>query len=155
MVSNSVYLWLYCTMVVNMNDDQIRISAKNLGSFAIPNCCNRCLWLKLRLQFSLPYRTFHSTSSPIEPYTKGITWTHFERFGRLPGWFLEFGEFDAVVPVPHYSKFFVIDEETNIKLIGTPDQILLRKDKGYSIIAYESTTLHQLKIHYCLFIKSA
>jgi hypothetical protein len=132
-------------MVVNMNDEQIRISAKNLGSFAIPNCCNRCLWLKLRLQFSLPYQTFHGVSSPINPYTKAIVLTHFERFGKLPGWFSEFGEFNAVVPVPHYSKFFIVDEETNIKLTGTPDQILLRKDNGYSIINYESTEFTSAK----------
>jgi len=57
----------------------------------------------------------------------------------LPNWFSKFGEFNAVVPVPHYSKFFMIDEETNIKLTGIPYQILRRKDNGYSIIDFEST----------------
>ena len=128
-----------------MNDEQIRISAQNLSSFALLNCCNRCLWLKLRLQFSLPYQTLHGVSSFIESYTKRIVSTHFERFGKLPGWFSEFGEFSEVVPVPHYSKFYIVDEETNIKLTGTPDQILLRKDSSYSIINYESTKFTSAK----------
>jgi hypothetical protein len=135
-----------------MNEDQICISAKNLGSFAIPNCCNRCLWLKLRLQFSLPYQIFHGISSPIDPYTKKIIWKHFEKFGRLPDWFSEFGEFNAVVPVPHYSKFFMVDEETNIKLTGMPDEILQRKDNGYSIIDYESARFNLAKDSFSLLL---
>ena len=33
-------------LVVVMNNEQIRISAKNLGSLALTNFCPRCFWLK-------------------------------------------------------------------------------------------------------------
>jgi len=102
-------------------------------------------WLKLRLQFSLPYQTFQGISSLIDTYTKRIIWTHFKRFGSLPGWFSEFGEFNTTIPVPHYSKFFMVDGENDMKLTGTPDQILLRKDNGYSIIDYESAQFTSAK----------
>jgi hypothetical protein len=39
----------------------------------------------------------------------------------------------------------MVDEETNIKLTGTPDEILQRKDNGYSIIGYESAKFTSAK----------
>jgi hypothetical protein len=51
----------------------------------------------------------------------------------------------AVVPVPHHSKFFMVDKETNIKLTGTPDQILQRKDNGYSMVDYKSAIFTSAK----------
>jgi len=36
--------------------DILRISAKNLGALAMPNCCRKCFWLKLKLAFKLPYQ---------------------------------------------------------------------------------------------------
>ena len=40
--------------------------------------------------------------------------------------------------VPHYSKFSVIDAESNILLRGVPDEILCKSDDSYFIIDYKT-----------------
>jgi hypothetical protein len=94
--------------------DQIQISAKNLGILAL-DYCPRCFWLKLKLNFRMPYQIFPGIFSSIDSYTKKITWNYFEKNKKLPPWFSKFGEFLRPVPVPGWSKFYLIDEETNIK----------------------------------------
>lgn len=122
-----------------MENQQIRISAKNLGSLALPNCCKRCFYLKLKLNFKLPFQIFPGIFSSIDSYSKKITWSHFEKVGKFPDWFSDFGEFQKPVPVPHWSKYFLIDEETNVKLTGQPDEILQRKDNSYFIWDYKTS----------------
>jgi len=49
----------------------------------------------------------------------------------------------------NWSKYFLIDEETNIKLTGQPDEILKKKDGSYSIIDYKTSkfTANQDSLH--------
>jgi hypothetical protein len=91
------------------------------------------------LNFKVPWQIFPGIFSSIDSYSKKITWSHFEKFGRLPDWFSDFGEFEKPIPVPHWSKYFLIDEETNVKLTGQPDEILQRKDKSYFIWDYKTS----------------
>ena len=91
-----------------MNKEQIRISAKNLGSLALPDCCKKCFYIKLKLK------------------------------NKLPPWFSEFGDYEMPIKVPGWNKFFYIDEETNVKLTGIPDEVLKKKDGSYAIIDYKT-----------------
>lgn len=120
-----------------MKNEQIRISAKTLGHLlAMPNSCPRCAWLKLKCD--LPFQIFPGIFSSIDSYIKKITWSHYERDGRLPNWFKHFGEFGKPVKAPPRSQFYFIDEETNVQLTGIVDDILQRKDGSYFIVDYKT-----------------
>ena len=119
-------------------NNQIRISAKNLGSLAMPNCCKRCFWIKLKLHQKLPWQIFPGIFSSIDSYSKSITSTYFDKYKKLPPWFSPYGDFIKPVSVPHHNRFFIIDEKTNIRLTGVPDDIFLNADNSYSIIDYKT-----------------
>jgi len=125
--------------------NQIRISAKNLGSLALANFCPRCFWLKLKLKFKLPWQIFPGIFSSIDSYSKKITWSYYEKYGVVPPWFQPFGEFIKPVKVPHYSKYFLFRENENILLTGIPDDIFQKRDGSYFIIDYKAArfTDHQ------------
>lgn len=116
--------------------EQIRISAKNLGELAMPDFCPRCFWIKLNCK--LPYQIFPGIFSSIDSYSKKITWNYYEKFGKLPDWFDEFGNFEKPVKAPSRSKFFIVDKTTNVKLTGTLDEIVQKKDGSYFIIDYKT-----------------
>ncbi len=121
-----------------MEDEQIRISAKNLGQLALPDYCPRCFWLKLKLKFKLPWQIFPGIFSTIDSYSKKITWQYFDRYKKLPDWFAPFGEFTGLIPIPGWSKFCIVDEETGIRLTGVPDDIFIMADGRFFIIDYKT-----------------
>jgi hypothetical protein len=127
--------------------EQIRISAKNLGSLALKNCCKRCFYLKLKLQFKLPFSIFPGIFSSIDSYSKKISWTYYEKFKKLPPWFDSY-KFLKPLKVPHFSKFFIVDKETNVMLTGVPDEVFLNDNNSHSIIDYKTSrfTAHQDKL---------
>jgi len=63
---------------------------------------------------------------------------YFEKHKQLPDWFNEFGDLLKPVPVPHYTKFYVINGETNVKLAGSPDEIFQKEDGSFCIIDYKT-----------------
>ena len=120
--------------------DPIRISAKHLGALTMPDFCERCFWLKLKMQFRLPFQIFPGIFSSIDSYSKKITNLCFDKHEYVPHWFDEFGDLSSSKPikVPHHSKFFCIDEATNITMTGVADDILECPDGSYFIIDYKT-----------------
>jgi hypothetical protein len=125
------------------NTEVLRISARDLGALALPDSCPRCQWLRLRCQHRLPFQTFAGISIILDSYTKRIVFEHYERYHRVPHWFSPFGDLETPVSVPHPSKFFVIDNETNIRLSGVPDALFKCKDNTYCIIDYKTARWSQ------------
>ena len=121
-----------------MNNEQIRISAKNLGILALDNYCPRCFYLKLKMGFKLPWSIFPGIFSSIDSYSKKTTWQYFEKYGRVPFWFDELEEFEKPIRVPHHSKFFIVDDETGIKLTGVPDDVFQMNNEKYFIVDYKT-----------------
>ena len=121
-----------------IEDNTIRISAKNLGSLALPNFCPRCFWLKMKLQQKLPWFIFPGIFSSIDSYSKNFTLAYFDKYEKLPPWFSPFGNFIRPVQVPHHSRFFIIDKKRNIRLTGTPDDIFLTANNSFAIIDYKT-----------------
>jgi len=119
-----------------MQTQLLQISAKNLGELAMPEFCSRCFWIKLNCK--LPYQIFPGIFSSIDSYTKKITWAYYEKHGKLPDWFNEFGDFIKPIKAPGRNAFFIIDKATNIKLTGVPDEIVQKKDGSYFIIDYKT-----------------
>jgi hypothetical protein len=121
--------------------EQIRISGKNLGELALPSFCPRCFWVKLHCDNKLPYQIFPGIFSSIDSYSKKITNIHYEQHERVPYWFNGFGSLGKPMKIPHYSKFSVVDAETNILLTGVPDEILYKSDGSYFIVDYKTAKL--------------
>jgi len=119
-------------------DTQIRISAKNLGELAMPNFCPRCFWLKLRLNNKLPFQIFPGIFSSIDSYTKNVIHAFFDMNGKFPVWLTDLGELVAYQKPPHYSKFNIVNSESNVLLTGTPDGVFVRPDSSYLIADYKT-----------------
>jgi hypothetical protein len=117
---------------------QIRISAKTLGQLALPSFCPRCFWLKARCP-KLPFQMFPGIFSSIDSYSKKVTSVHWQTLGEPPKWLSKLGDFVQSLPVPHHSRFFVIDEVTGIKLTGVPDAIFAQIDASFFIGDYKTS----------------
>lgn len=113
----------------------LRISAKNLGHLALPDSCPRCFWI--RTHCKLPYQIFPGIFSSIDCYTKKVIHLHLDQTGALPTWLNGFGDLGKPIPVPHFSKFFVIHPETGVTLTGVPDEMTESK-AGLWILDYKT-----------------
>lgn len=116
----------------------MRISAKTLGELALPSFCQRCFWLKLKLNNKLPFQIFPGIFSSIDSYTKTIVHSWFDRHGVSPIWLAGIGELSSYINPPHWSKYNIVNHENNILLTGTPDGIFLRPDSRYVIVDYKT-----------------
>lgn len=125
--------------------DQIKISAKNLGALALPDFCPRCFWIKMHVQDKLPYQIFPGIFSSIDSYGKRLVHGCFDRHGTPPPWLASLGDIQGYVNPPHFSKFFVLDPQTSVVLSGTPDGILLLRNRSHLIVDYKTAkfTEHQ------------
>lgn len=121
-------------------DDPLQISAKRVGELALPNACERCLWLKLRLWNSLPYQCFPAVFAAIDSVTKQTMEAYCDEIGRLPRWLAELGAVGYKVP-PHWSQFRRLLPAQNILLTGAPDGILVRPNGSHVIIDYKTARL--------------
>jgi hypothetical protein len=114
-----------------------RISAKTLGGLAMPDFCPRCFWIQMNVE-GLPYQIFPGVFNSIDAYSKSIVHGWFDRHGGPPAWLASLGDIRDYEPPPHYSKFQMLDAETNILLSGSPDGVLIRGDGSRVIIDYKT-----------------
>ena len=118
---------------------QIRISAKDLGTVSMPDFCPRCFWVMRRQSpKGPPYQIFPGIFNSIDAYSKRVIHSWFDRHQAPPPWLAALGELTGYVNPPHHSKFFTIDETTNIKLTGSPDGIYTRPDHSHIIVDYKT-----------------
>ena len=117
---------------------QIRISAKSLGEPALPGFCPRCYWIKLKVNNRLPFQIFPGIFSTIDSYTKNIVHNWFDTKMCTPTWLTEIGDITGYKPAPHHSRFYITDEDTNVILSGTPDDIFTLADGSHAIIDYKT-----------------
>ena len=113
-----------------------KISVKNLGSLALSEMCPRCTWLKMRLDFKLPFQIFPGIFGALDGYSKSITYCSHQKRGILPAWMAAAGITGVPQQVPHWSKFGKTDQATGIHFRGSPDE-LLKSDAGLFIPDYK------------------
>ena len=117
--------------------EQIRISAKNLGAFALPELCPRCAWIKLHVK-DLPFQIFPGVFSSIDAYNKRIVHTWFDKHKCSPVWLSKLGELKGYIEPPSYHNFNIVNSEYNILLTGSADGIFIRPDDSYVIVDYKT-----------------
>ena len=102
----------------------MRISAKNLGILALPDCCERCFWMRARLGWKSPWAVMPGIFSSIDGFSKRAILAYFETNGHFPPWIA--GRWAEVRPLksPHHSTFRLRDPETGVVLTGIPDLML-------------------------------
>ena len=115
----------------------LRISAKNLGELALPGFCPRCFWIKLHAG-RLPYQIFPGIFSSIDAYTKKIIHCYFDTGECFPSWLEELGQLTGYKEPPHYTKFRIVDSNSNVTLWGTPDGIFTKSDGSHIIVDYKT-----------------
>jgi len=118
--------------------ETVRISAKNLGELALPDCCPRCFWLKLKLRHRLPFQIFPGIFSSIDSYNKKVVHAWFDELGRAPGWLAQLGDIVDYKEPPHYSKFNTLIDQFDILLTGSPDAVLVKADGSNVIVDYKT-----------------
>ena len=118
---------------------QIRISAKTLAELAMYHFCPRCFWIKRQVPKQLPYQMFPGIFSSIDSFSKRVVHSWFDRGEGAPAWLGDLGELVGYRTPPHYSKFNIVDEETDILLTGSPDGVFIRADQSHLIVDYKTS----------------
>lgn len=102
----------------------MRISAKNLGILALPDCCPPCFWMRARLGWKSPWAIMPGIFSSIDGFSKRAILAYFEKNGHFPPWIAGRWADATPLPTPHHSTFRMTDPETGIVLTGVPDLML-------------------------------
>ena len=119
------------------NDKTTKISAKDLGALALPDFCERCFWIKRNAK-NIPWQIFPGIFSSIDSYTKKVAHFHFDYYKKAPPWAAAFGDAKRYLKVPHWSRFFRVDEKTGITVSGMPDDILECENGSHIIPDYKT-----------------
>lgn len=114
-----------------------RISAKTLGELTLPNFCQRCFWIRMKLGNKVPFRTPPpGIFSSIDAFTK----RYIEKL-------ISSGKIAKVIPdLANASGIFkeripdLRHDYSNgtVFLTGFPDAIFLNNDASYSIVDYKT-----------------
>ena len=116
----------------------VTISATQLGQYASSRFCLHCAWVRLHVK-KLPFQSFPGIFSTIDRYNKFIVQSHFERENALPVWLKDLGEVESNINPPHWSRFKVTHEETEVTVRGEADGIFKMRDGSYTIVDYKTS----------------
>jgi hypothetical protein len=119
----------------------IQISGKSLGELNHVAYCERCVWIKLRLQNRLPYQVFPGIFSSIDAYTKRVVENQLRGSG-LPRWLAGLGDIVDLRPPPPYQEF-----QTEDPRHGHPAYGCCRRHPGEVKWLVSDRRLQDLEIH--------
>lgn len=112
------------------------LSARALGSLALPDACERCFWLHQKI--GAPPMIFPGIFSSIDSYSKKVVQAALEWHQHLPHWFEQFGLRGKPLQPIHYSWFRINTGHGSLQLNGMPDEILHTTDGSLIIIDYKT-----------------
>ncbi len=118
--------------------DPIRISASRLGEILLPDACERCSWLKLRVNHRLPFDVFPSIFNSIDACTKDTVNSWFDVHGMPPRWLSQLGPITGYQKPKPWREFQTTDHEYGINLRGVADAIFQDGDGSYLIADYKT-----------------
>lgn len=125
-----------------MNLSPIKISAKNIAQTALEDFCPRCYWLKLKMQFKLPFSSFPGIFSTIDSYTKKCVHHTVDciKNGTMepPEWVKQIGTVVDYLPVPSWQKSLYHDAKSNITLSGVADDFWMLSTGKKAILDFKT-----------------
>jgi len=124
-------------------EEQIKVSAKNLGQVGLADFCPRCYWVKLKARNKLPWQIFPGIFSSIDAYTKKVAHHFIDNIltqdPPLPQWLADMGPVKGyLAKTPHWSKFSRDFPEYGITLNGVVDDIFYLQDGSHVIPDYKT-----------------
>jgi hypothetical protein len=118
--------------------EPIQISASRLGEILVNDVCERCYWLKLRVNHRLPFEIFPSIFRSIDAYTKDTVYSWFDVHGMPPQWLSQLGPVTGYRKPKSWREFQTTDQEYAINLRGEADAIFERPNGSYLIADYKT-----------------
>jgi len=118
--------------------DLLQISASRLGEILVDGVCERCYWLKLRVNHRLPFDVFPRIFNSIDSYTKSIVHSWFDVHGIPPQWLSQLGAIASYQKPKSWREFQTTDHEYAITLRGEADAIFKHHDGSYLIADYKT-----------------
>jgi hypothetical protein len=114
----------------------IKISGKNLAQLNDPNCCHRCFQTLTGTSHRRPFSIFPGIFSTFDAMQKKHIREYLDRHGNLPAWMKLFADGTKPADTPHTLQYH--DKETDILLVGIPDEVLVRNDKSLMLLDYKT-----------------
>lgn len=116
--------------------EDLRISASNLGLFVMPDFCERCAWLMLKMSHRFAFqRPFPGILQYLDRLQKAIVHHYIDKYGKLPEWFGPYADAEGYLDT---GKLSYTDPETGIELRGVPDEVLVRPDGSLTVVDYKT-----------------
>lgn len=112
------------------------ISARALGSLALPEACERCFWIRQKI--GEPPTAFPGIFSSIDSYSKKVLQAFLNQHQRIPDWFEQFGLQGHPLESPHHSWFKIPVMNGQLVLRGVPDEVLLTPNGTLAILDYKT-----------------
>lgn len=122
----------------NKTTQILRISGKNLGDLAKPDCCKRCFWIKHKAGNQIPFQIFPGIFSSIDSFTKKVIHNYIDQQGKGPEYLKDIGDIVGYIDPPHNSKFCYQDSISRITLSGDADGILKLSSGSLAILDYKT-----------------
>ncbi len=116
----------------------MRISGKTLGELALPECCERCFWIKMKMGNRFPYSIFPGIFASIDSFTKRSVHAFMDINSQAPAFLNCLGAIRHYISPPHHSRFQFQDPITGILLTGEADGIFEFIDGSLAIVDYKT-----------------
>jgi PD-(D/E)XK nuclease superfamily len=116
----------------------MRISGKTLGELALPGCCERCFWIKMKMGNRFPYSIFPGIFASIDSFTKRTVHAFMDINSQAPAFLNCLGAIRHYISPPHHSRFQFQDPITGILLTGEADGIFEFTDNSLAIVDYKT-----------------
>lgn len=115
----------------------IKLSIKNLASFALDDYCPRCEWFKNKMGYRYPFSIFPGVFSTIDAHAKKVVNFYYEKKGKLPEPLETLFPGYKPVKAPHWTKMKLNLGELETR--GSTDMLL---QKGQNIVVLDNKTSH-------------
>jgi hypothetical protein len=111
---------------------EMRVSPSKIGALAVPDACERCFWLLMRLKFRSPYNwPMPGVMFALDFHQKQLVRVTLGQKKTLPEFFGPFQDATELLEIESVSGFH---KGTGLTLFGKPDLVMMNAKGELSII---------------------
>jgi hypothetical protein len=123
---------------------EMRISPSKVGALCVPDACERCYWILLRMKFRAPYSwPMPGVMFALDAHQKQLVRAILDKDKALPEFFGPFQDATELLEIESVSGFH---KETGLTLFGKPD-LVLKNAKGHLTVLDNKTAKKQPAEH--------